>query len=74
MVRVYTHVAAYVHLMRGEHDDQLQWPFEGDVYIELLNWREDKKHLVEIFDFNRLIDEDNDICIHVTKTEIGMRL
>ena len=30
-----THFSAYVHLMEGEHDDQLQWPFEGGIIIEL---------------------------------------
>ena len=30
MTKVAT-VAVYVTLMRGEYDDQLQWPFEGDV-------------------------------------------
>ena len=30
--------------MAGEYDDQLQWPFVGDVDIELLNWKKNKKH------------------------------
>ena len=33
--------------MRGEHDQHLQWPFTGDIIIELLNWREDKEHYKE---------------------------
>ena len=39
-----THIAVYVCLMTGEYDDQLQWPFVGDVIIQLLNWKENKKH------------------------------
>ena len=39
-----THIAVYVCIMEGEYDDQLQWPFIGNVVIELLNWRENKKH------------------------------
>ena len=35
-----THVSTLAYLMRVEHDDQLQWPFSGDIVIELLNWRE----------------------------------
>ena len=34
-----THVAVYVYLMRGEFDDQLQWPFRGKITIQLLNQR-----------------------------------
>ena len=38
-----THVSIYATLMRGEDDDKLKWPFEGDV-VELHNWKEDKGH------------------------------
>ena len=30
-----THVSVYVHLMRGEFDDILKWPFHGEVTIQL---------------------------------------
>ena len=36
-----THVSVLVGLMKGEHDDQLNWPVEVDVAVELLNWKED---------------------------------
>ena len=39
-----SHVSVFVGLLKGEHDDQLGWPLELDVAIELLNWREDKGH------------------------------
>ena len=39
-----SHVSIHVGLLKGEHDDQLAWPLELDVTIELLNWREDKGH------------------------------
>ena len=39
-----THVSVFVRLMAGEYDDQLRWPFVGNIDIELLNWREDKGH------------------------------
>ena len=32
-----THVTVGVYLMKGEFDDQLEWPFQGDITIELLN-------------------------------------
>ena len=40
-----THISVFVQLMAGEYDDQLQWPFVGDIEFMLLNWREDKGHL-----------------------------
>ena len=39
-----THMSVYATLMRGEHDQHLQWPFTGELIIEVLNWREDKGH------------------------------
>ena len=42
-----------VAFMRGEHDEHLDWPFEDDVMIELVNWREDKNHKKRTLDFSR---------------------
>ena len=39
----YTHVSVFVHLMRGEYDDQLKWPFRGDITIQLLNQSRDEE-------------------------------
>ena len=39
-----THVSCYIHLMPGKYDDTLEWPFRGEVTIELLNQLEDKNH------------------------------
>lgn len=39
-----THVSVSCTLMRGEHDGTLHWPIEADVFVEMLNWREDKNH------------------------------
>ena len=39
-----THVTVSVHLMRGEFNDDLKWPFQGKITIQLLNQLEDKEH------------------------------
>ena len=39
-----THVSVYAHLMKGDNDDSLTWPFTGTVTYELLNQLEDKNH------------------------------
>lgn len=33
-----THLSIYVCLLRGEYDDQLEWPFHGAVFVELYNY------------------------------------
>ena len=39
-----THVSCFICLMSGEYDDILEWPFQGEVTIELLNQLEDNNH------------------------------
>ena len=39
-----THVTVYVHLIQGEFDNHLKWPFRGDITIQLLNQLEDEEH------------------------------
>ena len=47
-----THVSLFVCLMKGENDQYLQWPFKGDISIQMLNWREDNQHKEMIIPFN----------------------
>ena len=46
-----TYVSVYAHLMKGENDDYLSWPFTGTLTIELLNQLEDNNHQSEIIIF-----------------------
>ena len=32
----HTHTSIHIHLMKREFDDQLKWPFRGEVIIKLL--------------------------------------
>ena len=47
-----THVSVYVHLMRGEYDSRLVWPFRGDITIQLVNHSNDLNHYEEIVHFS----------------------
>jgi len=47
-----THVSLFVHLMRGEHDNCLKWPFCGDVHVRALNQRAEGIHAKCIFRFD----------------------
>ena len=62
-----SHLSVVVALMRGEFDNDLEWPFVGDVRLELLNWRADKNHLSDTFDFNRF----HGITFSVTNQDTG---
>ena len=39
-----THLSLYVFLLKGEYDDQLQWPFNANITVQLLNWSGDSSH------------------------------
>ena len=44
-----THVSVYTHLMKGENDDNLKWPFRGTIKVTLLNQLQpDNHHLSSI--------------------------
>ena len=40
-----THVSAASFLMRGEYDDDLLWPFRGEITFQLINRRADEGHV-----------------------------
>ena len=54
-----THVSCFVILMPGEYDDTLEWPFQGEVTVELLNQLEDKNHQKGLILFN---EQTKDEC------------
>ena len=39
-----TRVSVYIYLMQGKNDNNLLWPFTGEVTITLLNQLEEKNH------------------------------
>jgi hypothetical protein len=47
-----THISVYIRLLSGDFDGQLDWPFQGSVYVSLLDQREDEDHWVEKIEFD----------------------
>ena len=39
-----THVSVYAHLMKGEFDDTLTWPFMGDITVQLVSHYDSRNH------------------------------
>ena len=64
-----SHLSLYAQLMRGEYDDELEWPFEGDVTFQLLNWRENKSHRSHTASFSNYTDPDGIRSFRVTTKE-----
>ena len=49
-----THLGVTVHIMRGEFDDHLKWPFRGDITFVLLDQEggKDRKDIVKVVHFD----------------------
>jgi hypothetical protein len=44
-----SHVSLFVNLIQGEYDEQLKWPFCGEVTIQLLNQEDGRVQGLSIF-------------------------
>ena len=66
-----THVSLAVVLISGEYDDQLQWPFVGNVVVELQNWKENKGHYKKIISV-RIADGFNKVTEGVFGAWLGI--
>ena len=54
-----THVSLFICLMQGEYDDDLVWPFQGKITVELLNQIQDRNHHMGTVQFD---SQQNDEC------------
>ena len=54
-----THVSVFVHMMQGEYDDHLEWPFRGEVTVQLL---QGKKNCSFTVCFNPFANSATFIC------------
>ena len=64
-----THVSVFVGLMKGEYDDQLEWPFRGKFTIQLLSQNEDENHYTLTVTFDT--DTPDEYCNRVVDRERG---
>ena len=53
-----THISVYVYRMKGENDENLEWPFRGQVTFELLNQLDDADHIKRTVPFDFQIQNE----------------
>jgi len=58
-----THISVFAHLMRGKNDDNLSWPFTGEVTFTLLNQLEDKNHHTMAVVFPQEVDTEVNVRV-----------
>lgn len=49
-----SHLAVHVALMCGDHDDKLQWPFHGEITVQLRNLLADRHHATGVIKFTEM--------------------
>ena len=54
-----THVSVFAYLMKGKNDNNLPWPFTGEVTITLLNQLEDENHHTHTLSFSPGMDTES---------------
>ena len=54
-----THVSVFIAVIRGEYDDQLKWPFTGEVTVRLLNLNKEDGLAQDSGHWDRTISFDN---------------
>ena len=47
-----THVSLFAYLMKGDYDDEINWPFTADVVVDILNWKREHTHHRVVFKIN----------------------
>ena len=52
-----THVSVFIFLKRGEFDDDLKWPFRGDIVVRLID-QDEKRHYSQTIHFT---DDTSDV-------------
>ena len=57
-----THLSLFTRIMKGKYDDELSWPFQGKITVELLNQIADENH--HMYDYS--YDKDCDYGCRVT--------
>ena len=65
-----THISVYIYLMRGEFDDHLRWPFQGQVTVQLINQAaKDECHHTATISFSNTQHSSIDVAGRVVGTE-----
>ena len=52
------HASLRIHLIKGEFDEELKWPFRANIIIEVLNQERDEDHYTKVVSFDDSTSDD----------------
>ena len=50
-----TYISVFVHILPGENDDRLRWPFRGTIQVSLLNQLQEMDHYFRVIKINDVV-------------------
>ena len=53
----------YACILKDDNDHHLVWPFQADIFVQFLNWREDANHHNHIISFNQQTPAEYKKCV-----------
>ena len=57
------YVAVYARILKGDNDDNHVWPFQADILVQLLNWRQNANHYNHTISFNEQTPDECKGCV-----------
>ena len=57
------YVGLWARILKGEDDDNLIWPFEADIIVQLVNWRQNTNHHNCTISFNLQTPDESKSCV-----------
>ena len=69
-----THVSVLVCLMKGEYDEQLKWPLNANITLQLLNWSQDSNHIQHTVHYNEVPVEHRQLARGLLTADDGWRI
>ena len=46
------YISVFLSVLKGEHDNNLSWPFKGSIAVQLMNQAEKKSHHIEVIKYH----------------------
>ena len=67
-----SHISVFVYMMKGDYDDRLNWPFRGDITIQMLSQAGDEERSTRILDVTADDDEFGSRVLVRERAESGL--
>ena len=64
-------VALNARILKGDNDHNLVWPFQADIIVQLLNWKQNANHHDQTISFDRQTPDYYSGCVTIGEAALG---